>query len=65
MITVQIFAVHVDLSNPAVVVGLVIIDALVLVAAGRVDRDFVLIPAQVAEAPLLLDRAQNVKELGN
>ncbi len=62
---VQILLVHVHRVYLAVLVGGVVVDALVLVAAAAVDGNLVAILAQLAEAALLLDAAKDVEELAH
>ena len=48
-----------------VLVGRVVVDALLRVATGGVERDLVLALADVAAAALLIDRAEDVEELAD
>ena len=62
---VEVLVMHVDSRDLAVVIGAVIVDTAVHVAAGGVDRDLVLAAAEVAAASLLLHRAKDVEELAH
>ena len=48
-----------------VIVGCIIVNSLVGVAAGRIDRYFVLVLREMATASLLVNRAENVEKLAN
>ena len=54
---------HVDCDNLTVVIGPIVVNALVLVAAAGIDRDLIFIRTEAAESALLLDTAKNMEEL--
>ena len=59
----QVAVVEAYSGRTAVFIGGIIIDPFCGVAAGGVDGDFVTSVLQLTTAPLLIHRAQNVKEL--
>ena len=56
---------HVHCGNPAVFVRRIVIDSLVCVTAGSVNRYFVFILPHMAAAPLLFHTAQDVEKLAH
>ena len=65
ILCVKIFVMHIDGRDLAIVIGAVVIDALIHVAAGGVDCDFIFAFAQVAAAALLFNGAQDMEELAD
>lgn len=62
---VQLFPVHVYCGDLVIVVGRVIIDSLVGIAAGSIACDFVIAVSQPAAAAALFHSAENVKKLAD
>lgn len=62
---VEIFRVHVHCADAGIVIGGVIIDATIRIAAGSVDRDLILPLGDLTTAARLLYRAENMKELAH
>ena len=60
---VQILMAHRHSGDLAVIVGRVVVDALVSVAAAGVEGDLILAAVELEAAALLLDRAKDVEEL--
>ena len=63
--TVQIFVVHGHSGDLVVIVGRVVIDTCIGVAAACVEGDLVLAVIQLTAAALLLYRAEDVEELAD
>ena len=61
----QILMVHVDRGDLAVVVGGVVVDALVCVAAGGVEGDLILAVFEEAAASLLFHGSEDVEKLAD
>ena len=61
---VQILPVHIHGCNLVVIIGSVVVNAFVSVAAGGIDGDLIF-AAYIAAAPLLIHRAQNVEKLAD
>ena len=64
-VAIQVFFVHIHRGDLMVVVGRVIVDAFIRVAAGSIDGDLILAIAHIAAAPLLVNRAENMEELAD
>ena len=62
---VKRFPVQVNGADLMVIVGRVVIDPLIRIAAGGVERDLVLALAQLAAAALLVHAAENVEKLAH
>ena len=62
---IKIFAVHVDCGNLVILIGGVVIDSLARIAAGGVERDFVMSLTDLTAAALLIDGAENMEELAD
>ena len=62
---VEIFPVQIDRCQTAIIIGGIIIDAAVCIAAGGIDRALVLPVCHLAAAALLLYRAENMEKLAN
>ena len=62
---VQILPVHIHGCNLVVIIGSVVVNAFVSVAAGGINRNFVLIFLSLAAASLLVHTAKNVEELAD
>lgn len=65
ILCVKIFVMHINGRDLAIVIGAVVIDALIHVAAGGVDCDLIFAFAQVAAAALLFNGAQDMEELAD
>lgn len=63
LVAPEILTVHIDRRNSAVIIRCVVINSLACIAAGGVNRDFVFAVGNLAAAPLLFDRAENVEKL--
>lgn len=64
-VTRQIFPVHIHSRNLTIFIGCIIIDSSVRIAAGAVDRHFILPFFILHAAPLLLHSAQNMEKLAD
>ena len=62
---IQIFFVHIHCGNLVVVIGRIIVNPLICVAAGSVYCDFIIPTANITAAALLFDRAKNVEKLAD
>ncbi len=56
---------EVDGGDLVVIVASVVINTVLEVAAGRVNRDVIAVIAEVDDAALIIDRVENVEELGD
>ena len=56
---------HVYRSNAAVIISCVVINASARIIAGGVDGNLIFAVRDLAASSLLLDRAQNMKELAD
>ena len=62
---IEVFFVHIYGGYLVVVVGCIVVNAFVGVAAGRIDCYFVLALSKMATAALLVNRAENVEKLAH
>ena len=62
---IEVFFVHIYCGYLVVIVGCIVVNSFVGVAAGRIDRYFVLVLREMATASLLVNRAENVEKLAD
>ena len=62
---VQILRMHVHACNLVIFVGGVVVDSLVCIATGSINRDLLLFAAYITTASLLLYGVQNMEELAH
>lgn len=65
LIRVQILPVHIHPGNLMIVISGIIIDSLICVTAGGVNRDLTITILKLAAAPLLVYGIQNMKKLAD
>ena len=62
---IQILRMHVHACNLVIFVGGVVVDSLVCIATGSINRDLILFAAYITTASLLLYGVQDMEELAH
>ena len=61
----QILPVHIHSADLVIVIGIILVDSLIRITTGGIQRDLILVLPKLAAASLLIHRPQNMEKLAD